>query len=200
MVPLANTRTGHSDHAVVHGIGVTARTMAAGAAIMVAVFAGFVAGNDPVIKTLGLGLATAVLVDATLVRLVLVPATMKLLGRLNWWLPAWLDRLLPELDGHQTYGPDRTPDALQPTLEPALGASPSADAARSPEEEPGTALALPRPLRGARPRSRARSGRRSPVRRSAAGRRPRSPQRSVRGRLALQELARGSPLLHASSG
>ena len=107
-------RTGDSDHAVVHGIGVTARTISAGAAIMVAVFAGFIAGNDPVVKMLGLGLATAVLVDATVVRLVLVPAAMKLLGRLNWWLPAWLDRLLPQLEGHQAYGVDRMPQATEP--------------------------------------------------------------------------------------
>ncbi len=97
-------RTGDSDHSVIHGIGVTARTISAGAAIMIAVFAGFVAGNDPVMKMLGLGLATAVLVDATVVRLVLVPATMKLLGRANWWLPGWLDRLLPTLDDHAAYG------------------------------------------------------------------------------------------------
>lgn len=96
-------RTGDSDHCVVHGIGVTARTISASAAIMISVFAGFVAGDDPVIKMLGLGLATAILVDATIVRLVLVPAAMKLLGRLNWWLPAWLDRLLPKMEGHQPH-------------------------------------------------------------------------------------------------
>ena len=115
-------RTSDSDHAVVHGIGATARTISAGAAIMVAVFAGFVAGNDPVVKMLGLGLATAVLVDATLVRLVLVPAAMKLLGPLNWWLPAWLDQLLPQMEGHQAYGADRAPDARHPTPEPLVEA------------------------------------------------------------------------------
>jgi RND superfamily putative drug exporter len=92
---------------------------------MVAVFAGFVAGNDPVIKMLGLGLATAVLVDATVVRLVLVPAVMKLLGRLNWWLPAWLDRLLPQMEGHQVYGVDRAPEARPSTPEPNLGSVPT---------------------------------------------------------------------------
>jgi len=91
-------RTGDTDHAIAHGIGFTARTISAGAAIMVAVFMGFASGSDPSIKMLGLGLATAVLLDATVVRLVLVPATMTLLGRLNWWLPAWLDRLLPSFD------------------------------------------------------------------------------------------------------
>ncbi|MEZ5091889.1 MMPL family transporter [Nocardioides sp.] len=91
-------RTGDSDEAVVHGLATTARTISSAAAIMVAVFGGFVLGEDPILKMLGLGLATAVLVDATVVRLVLVPAIMKLMGPANWWLPAWLDRLLPHLD------------------------------------------------------------------------------------------------------
>ncbi len=104
-------RTGDSDQAVVHGIGVTARTISAGAAIMVAVFAGFITGSDPTMKMLGLGLSTAVLLDATVVRLVLVPATMKLLGGLNWWLPAWLDRRLPTFDheSHVPVGPAAAP-------------------------------------------------------------------------------------------
>ena len=80
-------------------------------------------GDDPVLKMLGLGLATAVFLDATLVRLVLVPATMKLLGDANWWLPAWLDRLLPkrDLDGaadnlpaHEE--PDSSRQAPQPPV------------------------------------------------------------------------------------
>ncbi len=91
-------RTGDNGYAVVRGIGVTARTISCGAAIMVSVFVGFGSGDDPLLKMLGLGLATAVFLDATLVRLVLVPATMKLLGDANWWLPAWLDRLLPRWD------------------------------------------------------------------------------------------------------
>jgi RND superfamily putative drug exporter len=65
---------------------------------MISVFAGFVLGDDPVIKMMGLGLATAILVDATIVRIVLVPATMKLMGDANWWLPGWLDRRLPRVD------------------------------------------------------------------------------------------------------
>jgi RND superfamily putative drug exporter len=65
---------------------------------MIAVFLGFVFSDDPILKMFGLGLATAVLVDATVVRMVLVPATMNLLGRANWWLPPWLDRVLPTLD------------------------------------------------------------------------------------------------------
>ena len=68
------------------------------ALIMIAVFLGFVLGDDPGIKMFGLGLATAIFVDATVVRLVLVPATMKLLGDANWWLPRWFARRLPAID------------------------------------------------------------------------------------------------------
>jgi RND superfamily putative drug exporter len=98
-------RTDDPEHAVVHGIGVTARTISSAAAIMVAVFGSFVLGADPIVKMLGLGLATAVLVDATVVRLVLVPAVMALLGRAAWWLPAWLDRSLPVLDAEPASAP-----------------------------------------------------------------------------------------------
>ena len=65
---------------------------------MIAVFVGFGLDTDVTVKMIGVGMAVAVLVDATLVRMVLVPATMALLGSANWWLPAWLDRLLPHLD------------------------------------------------------------------------------------------------------
>ena len=68
------------------------------ALIMISVFLGFVLGDDPAIKMFGLGLATAIFVDATIVRMVLVPATMKLMGDANWWIPGWLDRLLPSVD------------------------------------------------------------------------------------------------------
>jgi RND superfamily putative drug exporter len=73
---------------VVHGIARTARLITSAALIMVSVFLGFVIGTDPFIKMFGLGLATAIAIDATLVRLVLVPAVMTLLGRSAWWLPA----------------------------------------------------------------------------------------------------------------
>ncbi len=69
----------------------------AAAAIMVTVFFSFVLGEDPNAKLVGLGLAVAVLVDATLVRMILVPATMELLGEANWYLPRWLDWILPKL-------------------------------------------------------------------------------------------------------
>ena len=67
------------------------------ALIMISVFLGFVANPEPTVKMFGLGLAVAVFVDATIVRLILVPATMELLGDANWWLPGWLDRLLPSI-------------------------------------------------------------------------------------------------------
>ena len=91
-------RHGDNTRAVIEGIAGTGRTITAAALIMVAVFSGFVLGSDPAVKMMGVGLATAIFLDATVVRLVLVPATMKLLGDANWWLPGWLDRLLPELD------------------------------------------------------------------------------------------------------
>jgi putative drug exporter of the RND superfamily len=83
---------------IVVGITTTARVITSAALVMIAVFLSFVLGDEPTVKMIGLGLATAILVDATLVRMVLVPSTMKLLGRANWWLPGWLDRLLPNLD------------------------------------------------------------------------------------------------------
>jgi RND superfamily putative drug exporter len=117
---------GDNDAAVVEGIAATARVITSAALIMISVFGAFVLGDDPVIKMFGVGLASAVLIDATVVRIVLVPATMTLLGERNWWLPAWLDRLLPNLDieggaglPEPTYEPghDRSP---MPVLEPAL--------------------------------------------------------------------------------
>ena len=91
-------RTGDNDASVIHGIASTARVITSAALIMISVFGGFVLGSDPTIKMMGLGLATAIFVDATIVRIVLVPATMKLMGDANWWLPGWLDRILPTLD------------------------------------------------------------------------------------------------------
>lgn len=91
-------RTGDNDTSVISGIASTARVITSAALIMISVFLGFVLGDDPAIKMMGLGLATAIFVDATIVRMVLVPATMKLMGDANWWLPDWLDRLLPNID------------------------------------------------------------------------------------------------------
>ena len=90
--------TGDNHEAVVRGLSSTARVITSAALIMISVFGAFVLGDDPNGKLFGVGLAVAVLIDATLVRMVLVPATMSLLGRANWWLPGWLDRILPHLD------------------------------------------------------------------------------------------------------
>jgi putative drug exporter of the RND superfamily len=83
---------------VVRGLSATGRVISAAAAIMIAVFLGFATEGDVVVKMLGFGMAVAILLDATVIRMVLVPATMALLGRWNWWMPAWLDRLLPSVE------------------------------------------------------------------------------------------------------
>jgi RND superfamily putative drug exporter len=108
-------KTGDNDEAIVRGISGTARTITSAALIMVAVFLSFAIADDPSTKMFGLGLATAIFIDATVVRMVLVPATMTLLGRANWWLPGWLDRLLPgrppstEGKGHDTHADPQIP-------------------------------------------------------------------------------------------
>ncbi|WP_267471329.1 MMPL family transporter [Actinomarinicola tropica] len=91
-------RSGDNATAVADGLAGTARVITAAAAIMVIIFGSFVLGDDPFVKMFGLGLAVAVFVDATIVRMVLVPATMELRGDVNWWLPRWLERWLPALD------------------------------------------------------------------------------------------------------
>jgi RND superfamily putative drug exporter len=91
-------RTGDNAESVARGLAGTGRVISSAALIMIAVFLSFVASPVPSLKMLGLGMATAILIDATLVRMVLVPATMSLLGKANWWLPGWLDRALPHLN------------------------------------------------------------------------------------------------------
>jgi putative drug exporter of the RND superfamily len=88
-------RHGDTTRAVAEGLARTARVITAAAAIMVAVFLAFVSSPEPFLKLLGIGMATAILVDATIVRMLLVPALMQLIGRANWWIPDWLDRVLP---------------------------------------------------------------------------------------------------------
>ena len=92
-------RTGQTSTAVADGLAKTARVITAAAAIMVVVFLAFVFSTEVFLKLMGVGMATAILVDATVVRMVLVPAVMQLMGRANWWIPRWLDRLLPRFDG-----------------------------------------------------------------------------------------------------
>jgi RND superfamily putative drug exporter len=89
---------GDTRRAVADGLAKTARVITAAAAIMVVVFLAFTAAPDVFLKLFGVGLATAVFLDATVVRMVLVPAVMQLLGARNWWIPDWLERILPRLD------------------------------------------------------------------------------------------------------
>jgi RND superfamily putative drug exporter len=116
--------TGDNHAAVVHGLSRTARVITSAALIMISVFAAFVLSDDPNGKLFGVGLAVAVLIDATLVRMVLVPASMSLLGRANWWLPGWLDRMLPHLDlegnahGSDAAEHDEPERQPEPELEP----------------------------------------------------------------------------------
>jgi putative drug exporter of the RND superfamily len=90
---------GHGDtaRAVTEGLARTARVITAAAAVMVVVFLAFVTSGEIFLELLGIGMATAVFVDATVVRMVLVPALMQLFGRANWWMPRWLDRAVPRL-------------------------------------------------------------------------------------------------------
>jgi putative drug exporter of the RND superfamily len=89
---------GDTRRAVADGLAKTARVITAAAGIMVVVFLAFLAAPDTFLKLFGIGLATAIFLDATVVRMVLVPAIMQLLGKANWWIPSWLERILPRLD------------------------------------------------------------------------------------------------------
>jgi putative drug exporter of the RND superfamily len=95
-------RTGDNGRAILEGLAGTGRVITAAAAIMVAVFAAFIPSPDVVLKVIGVGMASAIFIDATVVRMLLVPSVMNLLGAGNWWMPDWLRRHLPELhiEGH----------------------------------------------------------------------------------------------------
>jgi RND superfamily putative drug exporter len=112
-------RTGDSRTSVADGLASTAKVITAAAAIMVVVFGSFILENDRTVKLMGVGLAAAILLDATIVRMLLVPATMELLGDRNWWLPRWLDRILPNLDveGHAEPAIEEEPER-EPQREP----------------------------------------------------------------------------------
>jgi RND superfamily putative drug exporter len=107
--------------AIVEGFSASARVVTAAAIIMISIFSGFMLAPDLQIKMPGLGLATAVLVDAFLVRMTIVPAALALLGRSAWWLPAWLDRIVPDLDveGSRLTTPATAGDPAVPIPEPA---------------------------------------------------------------------------------
>ena len=115
-------RTGDNKEAVADGLSATARVITAAAAIMCTFFLSFVLGDNIIIKLFGIGFASAIFIDATLIRMVIVPSTMELLGDANWWLPNWLDRILPHLDVEGPSTPRRDepdepddPERLVPT-------------------------------------------------------------------------------------
>ncbi|MGA8117949.1 MAG: MMPL family transporter [Actinocatenispora sp.] len=113
----AYLRTGHPHRSVAIGIGSSARVITTAAAIMIVVFISFVLDTDASIKMFAVGMAAAVLIDASVVRMVLVPALLSLFGRRAWWLPRWLDRVLPhvELEGSSGAGPAGYPPAAGPS-------------------------------------------------------------------------------------
>jgi len=102
--------------AVARGLSVTTRLITAAAAIMVAVFLSFALGDQRVIKEFGIGLATAIFIDATLVRLILVPAVMQVMGDANWWFPAWLDRIVPRISIEAQHALEPIKKAPMPVL------------------------------------------------------------------------------------
>ena len=114
-----------SHEAVRSGVGTSARVITAAAAIMIVVFASFVLNGDPIIKEFGVGLSIAILLDATIVRMVIVPATMVLLGEWNWYLPRWL-QWLPRIDLPEEMAGSRAGDA-----EAAPAPAPEATAVRA---------------------------------------------------------------------
>jgi putative drug exporter of the RND superfamily len=111
-------RTGNNATAVADGLAATARVITAAALIMILVFSAFVLGDNRAVKLFGFGLAAAVFLDATIVRLILVPATMELLGDRNWWIPKWLDRILPTVHIEPTEALDEELRELTEEREP----------------------------------------------------------------------------------
>jgi RND superfamily putative drug exporter len=97
--------------AVAGGLADSAKTISSAAVIMVAVFAVFALTGLPQVKEIGVGLAAAIFLDATIVRLILVPSTMELMGGANWYLPKWLDRILPNVDFESSGAPAAPPEA-----------------------------------------------------------------------------------------
>jgi len=111
---------GDNHEAVVEGLATSARVITSAALIMVFVFSSFIINGNPTVKQFGVGMAAAIAIDATIVRCLLVPSVMMLLGRANWWLPGWMERILPRVGLE-------TEDALPPLPEPATGPGDTAD-------------------------------------------------------------------------
>jgi RND superfamily putative drug exporter len=120
-------RSGDAHDSVIRGLAGTGRVISTAAAVMIAVFLGFATESEIVIQQLGLGMAVAILLDATVVRLMVVPAVMAILGRRSWWLPGWLDRLLPGIEAET---------AENDAAAAATGPRPTPDRDRTPVEVP----------------------------------------------------------------
>ena len=108
---------GDASRAVTEGVAATARVITAAAAIMIAVFGAFALSDQLFLKLIGIGMASAVLIDATIIRLVLVPAFMELMGKRAWWIPSWVDRAIPEAAIEGPTSPDPR-EALIGAVEP----------------------------------------------------------------------------------
>jgi RND superfamily putative drug exporter len=120
-------RRGDNEEAVTHGLAATGKTITAAAAIMILVFGSFILGGERILMLFGLGLAGAVLLDALIVRSVLVPGLMLLSGRANWWLPRSLDRVLPRLNVEGTVEDElHEPQAGRQPFPPAVAAGEAA--------------------------------------------------------------------------
>jgi putative drug exporter of the RND superfamily len=109
-------RTRDNATAVADGLAATAKVITAAALIMTAVFGAFIFDDQIFLKIIGIGMAAAVIIDATIIRLILVPATMQLLGDRNWWMPGWLDRVIPHLDIEGSSSAASVPGSDEPAL------------------------------------------------------------------------------------
>jgi len=118
--------------AVVEGLANTGRVITSAALIMVCVFTSFVLNGDPIVKEFGVGLAVAIAIDATVVRCLLVPAVMTLLGKTAWWMPHWMERVVPRISIEgEAYFTARDADVL--TAMSAAPVAEAADAEKTPE-------------------------------------------------------------------
>jgi len=122
--------------AVIHGLASSARVITSAALIMVSVFTSFILNGDPTVKQFGVGLAVAIAVDATIVRCLLVPAAMVLLGRSNWWFPGFLERHIPPigLESEDALPEPRMAKAPAPEPEPSPPPAPEPDPQPDPDE------------------------------------------------------------------
>jgi RND superfamily putative drug exporter len=146
-------RTKRNDIAVADGLAATAGVITAAAAIMVTLFLSFVLGDDRVIKLFGLGLAVAIFLDATIIRMVVVPAFMELFGDRNWWIPRWLDRVLPHVSVDVAPEPARERVVVTAAAPKATTAAKAKPAAKARTKAPAKAKSKAKAIAPARPRA-----------------------------------------------